>query len=481
MPNTSVSSHKIPPGPKAAWLGFPLLGPLLKDPLGTVQEFQAKYGDVLHLRILNENYYYLFSPELIRQALVEHTDDFIRHPRPIDVFTQVYGANVLTTEGEAWKRQRRILMPGFLPKKVAGYLELMTAATADNLAAWFPQASAESVVIDVGNFTRKITVDVILRVLFSHKAPDEDAIRALEATLTLEHQGMRELYWPKTPPDWFPYPGRKAKLHAKAALQDLISDQIQARRDGRSAANDIDYLAMLLSAQDDQAQNQAAASLSDDEVRDNCMVIFAAGHDTTATVLTWWIALMAQHPDCADKVRQEIEQVIGDRNPQAEDLARLTWLNATLKEAMRLYPPAPLLFVRRVTQDIELGEWRIPKGANLTVPVWHVHHDARWYPDPEKFQPERFMPGARELPRGAFLPFGTGPRVCIGQHFATMEMALIAMQLLRHFDIAFSGSQDMPKAKVEMVLKPEHDLMISFTRRAASVVDHHAEPALNFV
>ncbi|MBI1890515.1 MAG: cytochrome P450 [Burkholderiales bacterium] len=460
-------TYKRPPGPIAFWFGFPILGELLKDALGTVQRFHEQYGDVVYFQIANETFYYLFSPELIREALLDHADDFIRHQRTIDVFTQVYGANVLTTEGDAWKRQRRILMPGFLPKKVAGYLDLMVAASTDNLSASFRQAKGETLLVDVESFTRKITVDVILRVLFSHKASEEDSINALEATLTLEHQGMREFYWPFTPPDWVPYPGRTEKLNAKATLQNLISGQIQLRRDRpQEHADKIDYLSMLLAAKDEEAQGtSSAATLTVEEIRDNCMVIFAAGHDTTATVLTWWIALMAEHRDVADKVRQEIAEVVGDRTPTADDLSKLTLLNATLKEAMRLYPPAPLLFARRVISGFQLGEWHIPKGANVNIPVWHVHHDARWYADPEKFLPERFLAGAPDIPRGAYMPFGTGPRVCIGQHFATMEMALIAALLLREFDFAFSEAQGMPKPKVDMVLKPEKAVMVNFIRR----------------
>ncbi|MBS0307673.1 MAG: cytochrome P450 [Proteobacteria bacterium] len=470
MTNTASHPNKtFPPGPPTPLFGLLLAQELVANALGAVQRLQREHGDVLYFRILQESFYYLFSPEQIRTAIVERADDHIRHERAIDVFTQIYGANVLTTEGEAWKRQRRILMPGFLPKKVAGYLGLMTAATNDNLASWFTQGKGESITIDVGNFTRKVTVDVILRVLFSHQTSETDSFRALEATLTLEHQSMRELYWPKTPPDWMPYPGRTAKLRAKDVLQKLISDRIAVRRAGRASRSEgddnTDYLAMLLSAQDDEAQNKSAATLSNDEIRDNCMVIFAAGHDTTATALTWWIALMAQHSEYASKVRQEIAEVLGERMPAAEDFAKLNWLNATLKEALRLYPPAPLLFVRRVTQDITLGEWTIPKGSNLSVPVWHVHHDARWFPEPDTFQPERFLPGAPDIPRGAYLPFGTGPRVCIGQHFAMMEMALIAALLIRAFDFTPTDDAGMPKPKIAMVLQPERALRINFTRR----------------
>ncbi len=460
----TIAMPKIPPSPATPWFGMPLMRALLRDPLKAVQELQAQYGEVMHLRMPGQSFYYLFSPELIRQALLEHAGDLVRHERSIDVFTRIYGANVLTTESDSWQRQRRILMPGFRPKKIAGYLDLMRGAMDDSEAAWFPRAAGESGVVNVGNFARKVAVDVILSVLFGHRTAAGDSEAALQATLTLEHQAMRELYWPKAPPDWMPYPGKQAKLQARAVLQELIGKHIRARQAaGAAQADNPDYLAMLMSAQDEQAQDNAAA-LTTEEIRDNCMVIFAAGHDTTATVLTWWIALMTQHPEAAARARQEIAQVLGERAPAPEDLPQLAWLNATLKEAMRLYPPTPILFVRRSGRDLDLGGWRIPARTNITVPVWHVHRDARWFAEPESFRPERFLPGAPDMPRGAWLPFGTGPRVCIGQHLAMMELALIATQLLRNFDFAFADGQGMPKAVVNMVLSPERDLLVRFTR-----------------
>lgn len=464
---TSDHDHKIPPGPEAPWLGLPLLGEMKNDALGTAQRMREQYGDVVHFRMANQPYYYFFSPELIRELLVDHADDLIRHERAIEVFSLVYGDNVLTTEGDTWKRQRRILMPGFLPKKITGYVDLMTGAVADAMVTAFPEKGVAGNVLDVDSFTTVLTMDVILRVLFSHKVSEAESQRAFEATRTLEHQGMRELFWPKTPPDWFPYPGRKQKLQSKADLENLIGSQIQARRAaGEDQAEKTDYLAMLLSAHDDEAQSTSSSpTLSTAEIRDNCMVIFAAGHDTTATVMTWWIGLMAHHPEVAGKVRQEVAEVVGDRNPTAEELSRMKWMNATIKEAMRLYPPTPNLFFRCPVRDIEIGGWHVPKGASINVPVWHVQHDARWFPEPESFRPQRFMPNAAEIPRGAYLPFGVGPRVCIGQHLATIEMALIATFLIRQFDLQPCDAAGLPAPKIDMVLKPETTLRVNFLRR----------------
>lgn len=462
----SLNNNKIPPGPQTRWLGLPMLQEMKKDALGAGTRLREDFGDAVHFRMAGQSYYYFFSPELIRELLVEHMDDFIRHERPIEVFSQVYGDNVLTTEGERWKRQRRILMPGFLPRRMAGYVGLITDATVDGLQAALPQASGASATIDVDSFTTTLTMDVILRVLFSHKASEAESRQAFDATRTLEHQGMRELFWPKTPPDWFPYPGRAEKLHAKAALKNLIQSQIDLRRQAAGDhADKTDYLAMLLAAHDEEAQGSTSATLTNEEICDNCMVLFAAGHDTTATVLTWWIGLMAQHPEYAARVRQEVEEAIGDRNPTTDELSRLKWTNASIKEAMRLYPPTPNLFFRRALRDVEIGGWHVAKGASINIPVWHVHHDGRWFPEPETFQPERFMPNAPEIPRGAYLPFGAGPRVCIGQHLATIEMALVAVFLIRQFDFTLAEDAALPKPKIDMVLKPEKTLRVTFTRR----------------
>lgn len=445
-----------------------MLREMQKDALGAARKLQEQYGDALHFRMANQSYYYFFAPELIRELLVEHADDFIRHERAIEVFSLVYGDNVLTTEGETWKRQRRILMPGFVPKRLAGYLDLMVGATTDALSAALPQTEGTNHVIDVDAFTTVLTMEVILRVLFSHKTSLEESQQAFHATRALEHQGMRELFWPKTPPDWVPYPGRKQKLNAKATLENLIHSQVQMRRAAvNEHADRTDYLAMLLSAHDEEAKTPSSARLTDDEIGANCMVIFAAGHDTTATVMTWWIGLMAQHPDYASQARQEIAEVVGDRAPTTDELTRLKWVNATIKEAMRLYPPTPNLFFRRAIRDVQIGGWHVPKGASVNVPVWHVQHDGRWFADPEQFLPERFMPKAPEIPRGAYIPFGHGPRVCIGQHLAMIEMALIASLLLREFDLALVDGQSLPRPKIDMVLKPEKTLSVSFTRRSS--------------
>ena len=230
-----------------------------------------------------------------------------------------------------------------------------------------------------------------------------------------------------------------------------------------------DLLAMLLSARDDnlgEATGNPSVGLSAAELQDQCNVMFQAGHETSATALLWWCRLMAEHPEAANKANNEIQRVLAGRSPAPEDLPQLEWLSATLKESMRLYPPVPALMSRRTQQAVRLGEWQVPKGSLLRITPWVLHHDARWFPNPEAFQPERFCEGAASIPRGAYMPFGTGPRVCVGQHFATMEMTLIAAMLLQRYALKLpEGNSVVPRGVMGVTLRPDAAVNLIFVRR----------------
>jgi cytochrome P450 len=451
---------------KAPRLGVPLLSAIQRDPLGMAQKFRRDHGDLVGMTILFRRVYYVFRPEAARQVLVEHHDHFLKEERQLRIFRSVQGLNVLTTEGEAWQRQRRILMPQFMPRKIAGYLQLMAAATMDGIAAQLPTQPGETRRVDVDRFTTRLTMDVILRTLFSFKASAEQSEAISRASRALAGQSMRELFWPIAPPDWLPFPGRRAKLKCRAILRNFIAMQIRARS---AAASDqsADVLGMLLAARDEPGNESASASLSSQEILDNCLVIFLAGHDTSATALTWWLGLMAAHPQIAARVREEIAGAGGALADSAEAQARLPLLNATLKETLRLYPPATGTFSRVAQRGIRVGEAELPSGAIVAIPIWNIQHDERWFAQPETFKPERFMPGAAEIPRGAFLPFGAGPHFCLGQHFAMAELALIAARLVRDFDLALESGTALPGAVVDLSLKPQPRLFLNFARRAA--------------
>jgi len=223
-------------------------------------------------------------------------------------------------------------------------------------------------------------------------------------------------------------------------------------------------LDMLLAARDD-APTTGSATLTSQEVHANCILLFTAGFDTSSSALTWWIGLMATHPDVVEKLRLEIDSA---GTAPLETIARLPYLNATIKEAMRLYSPSTALFTRVALRDVVIGETPVSKGTLVVIPIWNLHRDARSFAEPDTFRPERFMPDAPAIPRSAYMPFGAGPHFCLGQHFASIEMALIAAHLVQNFDFALEHGAALPEPFVDVALKPRTTLRVRFTRRAAS-------------
>jgi cytochrome P450 len=258
----------------------------------------------------------------------------------------------------------------------------------------------------------------------------------------------------------------RAKRQALRTLRGLVQRQVAQRRALPPAeAPQGDLLGMLLEASDEET----GLALSDTEVHDQCMVIFQAGHETSATALLWWCWLMASHPEAQQQAHHEVQQVLAGRMAQPADLPALDWLGASLKEAMRLYPPAAGLMSRRVVKPINLGDWDVPAGALLRITPWIIHRDARWFADPEQFRPQRFVRTAEPPERGSWLPFGVGPRVCIGQHFAMLEMTLVAAMLLQRFEIEPIAGEPAPRPQMNVTLRPTAPLRLRLrTRRSTA-------------
>ncbi len=438
------------------------------DFVGFMQQQSRLHGDIFYARVLWEHLYAVTSPEFMRAVLVDHAAHLVRQERPIEVFAEVQGKqSLMVTEGEQWQRLHRILMPGFAPKRVAGYARLMAAAASQSLDTAVPPQAGASAVVQVDELMNLLTMDVILRTLFSTQANAQTHAVA-HAVKALDEIAMKEFFWPMTLPDWLPLPGKAVKRKALHLLDSLIKGHIATRRraDPHQAPKD-DLLAMMLAARDDEPSTPGATrlTLSDAEVHDQCKVMFLAGFETSSTALQWWTSLMARHPACAERAREEVDRVMGARAPSAEDLPRLPWLTATLKEAMRLYPPAPSTVTRRTTAELRVGEWVIPRRSLVMVLPCVAHHDPRLFPDPERFQPDRFMPDAPPLPRGAWMPFGAGHRVCIGQHFAMLEMTMVAAMVLQRFGLSVDGDDVMPTAELRVTWRPRGGSRVRFTRR----------------
>lgn len=448
---TATTWNDLPSHP-TRWWGLPVLAAMRRDYLAVIGA-QRPLGDLVRQQVLGERAVDLFDPELVRAVMVDHADALIRWQRGPEVFADLMGQSVLVTEGATWQRQRRMLMPAFAPKRVAGYAALMTEAA----VAGLDRVGGGEVAMDA--LYSHLTMDVISRTLFSTPIGDDTAAAA-QAVQVLSETALAEMFWPMTLPDWLPLPGKAAKRRASRLLHGLLAGHIDARR--TSGEQKTDLLGMLMALRD-EASGEA---LSPREVYDQCMVSFQAGHETSATALLWWSWLLAAHPEVQARARAEVDTMLAGRVPTADDAGALPFLSATLKEAMRLYPPVAGLLTRRLTRDITVAGVRLPARTLVRVTPWLLHRDPRWWPQALEFRPERFMPGAPEIPRGAYIPFGVGPRVCLGQHFAVLEMTLIAALVLQRFELSPAGPE-VPKPRMAVTLRPEGGLTLRLTRRPA--------------
>jgi len=456
------------PGPRPRCWGLALLAAMKRDYLDFTAGLQRRYGDLVAMKIAFERSVDVFSPEAVREVLVDNADRLVRWERGTEVFAEVLGRGVIVTEGAEWQRQRRMLHPAFTPRRVAAQGGLMVEAVADTLARELPCAPVGGALeLQMDELFSSLAMAVILRTLFS-SGDMTDTRAATAATRTLSETALAEMFWPTTLPDWLPLPGKRAKRDALRLLRGLVGGHIAQRRSALAASRPVptdDLLAMLMALRDTEGPDATGAALSDIEVLDQCVTSFQAGHETTATALLWWSRLIAEHPAAAERVHAEIDAVLGGRAPTPDDLPALPFLTATLKEAMRLHPPIAALMTRRATAEIVVGGHRLPRGTLLRITPAVLHRDPRSFDEPDAFRPERFLPGAPPAPRGAWLSFGTGPRVCIGQHFAMLEMTIAAAMLLQRWTLSLPPGARPAVPELHVTLRPRGGVRLRLTAR----------------
>ncbi len=453
-----------PPGPRDWACGLRLIGRIKRDILGFYAELHRQYGDAVYMRLGPFQDYNFFHPELIKEVLSTQARHFRRMRRPINVLRQWNGDGLLITEGETWLRHRRLVQPAFAPRRFAAYAEAMVAAARERLDVWSSQAANQSAAtpleIEFEQAMTDLTMEIIARTMFGAALGDE-ARELSEAVQALSPIAIREMMAPFTLPDWLPLPGKAQKRWAMATIDALVRRFI---RDRRAAGSDRgDLLSMLLLAVDEEGDRRG---LTDEQARDQCVTIFLAGHDTTAAGMTWIGWLLASHQEIAARATGEVDAALGGRDPTFADLPRLAYLECVVKEALRIYPPAVGVFARQAMCEVQIGPWTLPRGAIARVLSYVAHHDERWFPEPERFEPERFAAGREELiPPCAYLPFGAGPRACIGASFAMMEMTLLTAMLLQRFALAPAAGQQPPELDVRMSLRPKGGLRLALWPR----------------
>jgi cytochrome P450 len=449
-----------PPGPPAGLTGWGLLRAMSRDLLGTLAGWQRTYGDVVHLRMWPEHAAVVTDPALARELLVTHHDALGRWERGVRVFEQVHGHSVLVAEGDTWRDKRHALQPGFMPKPVQAFVPSIAGTAGHALAQWpvrDPDWPIESALTS-------LAMDVIMRTMFSDAIGD-DARVAEAAVRTVGAVSNAEFYQPVSAPDWAPW--KRGKVRALKVLNGLIDRQLHARLDQSERGWPDDLLSRLL-----RLHRADARAWPLQAVHDECMTAFLAGHETAAATLTWWAWSMAANPAAQAAARDEVARVLDGRAPTVDTRPALRYVAQTLEETMRLYPAAPILISRRATRPLALGGWQFPVRTLFMLPVQVMQHDERWYPEPHAFRPERFAADAPPIPRGAYMPFGTGPRVCLGQHLAMTEMTVVAAMVLQRYVLSVPPGVTPPRPVLNVTLRPERALHLAIapTGLAANTV-----------
>ena len=444
------------PGPKGHWL-FGSLADRRDRPLDFYTENRDTYGDVVRWRIGPLLIHQLNHPDHAKHVLVDHADRFTKG-RQIPKLRPLLGKGLLTNEGASWKKQRRLMQPAFHRERLVRLAEGMIADTRRLLDRWTPLAERGEVV-DVAAEMSALTMEIVGRALFGANLASDSSVIFDALTASLEEANVRLLQIVEVPLS-IPTPGNRRFLKARARLDAIVYRVIAERRAGKTEGTDL--LKMLVEARDDE---DSGSSMDDTQLRDEVMTLFLAGHETTANALAWTFHLLAAHPEIDAKMRAEIATVLGERSPSPEDVPKLAYTTRVFEESMRLYPPAWLI-ARATRFDEEFGGYTIPKGTMVGVAPYAIHRHPKFWPDPTRFDPDRFLPERAEgRPRYAYLPFGGGQRLCIGIHFAMMEAVIILAMVAQRVRLAsVPGHPVVPLAQV--TLRPKYGIKMTLSPAA---------------
>ncbi len=433
--------------------GLPLLGNLTafnKDRLGFLQNVFQTCGEVGGFHFGPYSLVMFSASDHVQSILVEHAEDFKKGERLRRAFLPVTGNGLFTSEGGLHRRQRKLMAPVFAPRQIVGYAATMTSYGERLQAQW-----QDGTIIDLGREMTHVTMSIVGKVLFDTDFLKEtDELGSAMQTALAHVNDAASMPFPL--PLSLPLPRNIRTRQALATLRQRIQQMIDERRS--SALEKEDCLSLLLRARDEDGR------MSDQQVFDESLTLFGAGHETTATTLTWAWYLLITHPDAYEKVQREVDSVLQGRSPTYTDLTQLPYTLKVFKETLRLYPPA-FATSRTALSNVEIGGYPVRKQETVLISPYVIHRRADYFPDPEKFDPERFSPeNEKHLPRYAFLPFGAGPRICIGNHFATMEGHLLLATLAQRvtFDLV-SGQNIVAASKV--TIRPKDGVKVVVRRR----------------
>jgi cytochrome P450 len=459
-----MSAIDTSPGPTLAAPRAPQAGTNLRKSLREMREnaltahgpenFSA---DIIAQRILWRRMFILNEPGAIRYVLLDNAANYTKSEVGRRLLEPGLGRGLLTSEGETWRRHRRIMAPSFDPRSVIGYTPIMTEVTQGLLEEW--DALPDGSELDAAAAMMHLTLHIISKAMFS--SDSDEIVDAVEGGVnqyqTLVRPSLLDLLHF---PQWF------ARLLAPLPTDGLFDefdrkvDFLLTERGRAPDAEPKDLLARLVAARD----SETGGGMTAKEVRDQVVTIFMAGHETTSLALSWTWYLLSQHPEVEAKLHRELADVLGGRTPRNEDIASLRYTRMVIEESMRLYPPAHTTGRQPIKPDEILGH-RIPAGAEVLIMPWLIHRKPQLWEDPERFDPERFAPErAVERPRFAYIPFGAGPRICIGAAFAMTEAILILATIAQRYRLRLKAGHPVEPQGL-ITLRPRYGMQMILERR----------------
>lgn len=450
MPRTAPLPPRL--SDNGNWLRTITIGlQMSRDPLQASLDLWRQHGDVFSFKVNGLPLHsFLMHPDHVQELLITHAKHIRKDATYTDTkqgLARFFGNGLLTSEGAFWRKQRKLAAPAFHATRVNAYAESMTRYASETLDGW--QDGAE---LDIAHEMMLTTLKIISYTLL-HQTDTNTAKRINEAMARIQQFAIQNFFIPLP----FPTPSTLQARQARRMLDEVIYGVIRQRRADPSDRGDL--LSMLLLTEDEDGNR-----MSDTEARDEAVTLFLAGHETTANTMNWTFKLLAENPEAEAKLHAELDSVLGGRAPTLADLRALPYTNAVIKEAMRLYPPA-WSFSRELLTDLEIGGYHFPKGSVVILTSYITHRHPDFWEAPEAFRPERFLPeNEGKIDKWAYIPFGGGQRVCIGQAFAMLEAALILATVASRYTLRLVPNRPI-KRRAAITLYPEGGLPMTVHRR----------------
>ncbi len=456
-------SRLYPPGPAnyLAWIGLTYRHFLLlyHNPIRHFQSLKEHHGDFVFWRIFWHEAYLISHPEQVLEVLVTKASSFVKQRREMSIIRRrLGGEGVVTAEGPKWVSQRRIMLPAFQSVYAQRFAELVAIEARLTTQAWKPGQ-----VIATNQAMMDMLVSAVCQALFGVEAR-ERAGELGAAMNQLSQEVINEMRSPfRMTAETFGLKNSKRDATIKL-LTDFIDETIQRRR--KEGATSVDLISLLLAAVD---REEGGRSMTDQEARIEALTMLFAGHHTAASTLTWTLHLLGRNPLVLQKLEQEVDSVLGDRLGTPADVPQLEYTTRVIKESLRIFPSAWALFGREANEDVQVGQFTIPRGAFVFISPLLIHRDARWFPDPLRFDPDRFLPEREDqIVHGSYLPFGLGGHSCIGSRAAMLALPLALATIVQNHRLQHLPGQQDPQMEPLISIRPRGDISMQVSVRKSA-------------